>query len=93
MPCSVWALVDEELTEHMSQAQDLDARRWLFMMMNSVSHIQLTRMCHALGNFACPMKTDPRWYFPKPSSVTCYLIPTHLLYYRILVGDGEATFD
>jgi hypothetical protein len=46
--CSVWALVDEELTEHMSQAQELDARRWLFMMINSVSHIQLTRMCVTL---------------------------------------------
>jgi hypothetical protein len=88
MPCSVWALVDEELTEHMSQAQDLNARRWLFMMI----HTAHTHVCHALGNFACPMKTDPRWYFPKPSSVTCYLIPTHL-YYSILVGDSEATFN
>jgi hypothetical protein len=40
-------------------------------------HTAHTHVCHALGNFACPTKTDPRWYFPKPSSVTCYLVTTH----------------
>ena len=44
----VWALPDDELMEHMSQVQEPEARNWLFMMIDSLSHDQLIRICVTL---------------------------------------------
>jgi hypothetical protein len=41
----VWALSDAELTEHMVQTQEPRARNWIFAMIDSLTHDQLTRMC------------------------------------------------
>jgi hypothetical protein len=41
----VWALTDDELTEHMSHVQEPAARNWLFTMFETVPKEQLTRMC------------------------------------------------
>ena len=41
----VWALADEGMTEHMSQVQEPAARNWLFVMMDTLPHDQLIRMC------------------------------------------------
>jgi hypothetical protein len=37
--------MDSELTEHMSQVQEPEARNWLFAMFDTVPHVQLIRMC------------------------------------------------
>jgi hypothetical protein len=44
----VWALAEEELVEHMCQAQEPAARNWLFTMIDSVPHEQLVTMCVTL---------------------------------------------
>ena len=37
MAKSVWALCDEQLTEHVSMIQEEDAKLWIFEVMNTVS--------------------------------------------------------
>jgi hypothetical protein len=41
----VWALADEMMTEHMSQVQQPKARDWLFTMIATLPHDQMTRLC------------------------------------------------
>jgi hypothetical protein len=41
----VWALADEMMTEHMSQVHEPRAKDWLFTMIATLPHEQLTRLC------------------------------------------------
>lgn len=40
----VWALVEDDLTEHMVANTISDPKQWLFSMMESLDHSKLTKM-------------------------------------------------
>jgi hypothetical protein len=40
----VWALVDSEITEHMSSNLNPNARQWFFAMMDSLDHSKFIKM-------------------------------------------------
>jgi hypothetical protein len=44
----VWTLADEDMVEHMCQVKEPHARLWLFTMIDTLSHVQLTHMCVTL---------------------------------------------
>jgi hypothetical protein len=44
MARSVWSLANEKMVEHMCQAHELEARNWLFTMINTMPHDQLVRL-------------------------------------------------
>jgi hypothetical protein len=47
----VWALVDEDITEHMAKNMSSDARQWLFAMMDSLDNNKFTMMLVTLWLF------------------------------------------
>jgi hypothetical protein len=47
----VWALLDEELVEHITVNQCSDAKEWLFFLIESLSHADFIKGCgHYLGH-------------------------------------------
>lgn len=44
----IWALVDDELAEHMISTTEPSAKQWLFTMMESMSHEAFIRMAVTL---------------------------------------------
>ena len=44
MACCVLALEKEEITEHLSQIEEQDAKGWLAVMMKSLRHEELVRV-------------------------------------------------
>ena len=69
---SVWALADEDVTEHISLNEDLVARRWIFAMMDTLSRDDFAKVAvtlwaiwyarrkiiHDDGLFQSPMSTN-----------------------------------
>jgi hypothetical protein len=44
MARTVWALADEEITEHVSMNEDPYAKQWLFVMMETLSRDDFARV-------------------------------------------------
>jgi hypothetical protein len=40
----VWALTDEDISEHISLSTEPSAKQWLFSMFESMKHEDLTKM-------------------------------------------------
>ena len=70
----VWALADEEMTEHMSQVQEPEARNWLFTMFDTLPQDQLTRMCVTLwALWHARRKAIHEGVFQSPLSTHCFV--------------------
>nr|XP_051221174.1 uncharacterized protein LOC127339353 [Lolium perenne] len=48
MSASVWALSDDEMVEHMRAVGEPSAKNWLFKMIETLSHVQFTRLTVSL---------------------------------------------
>jgi hypothetical protein len=70
----VWALTDEELLEHMCQVNEAQARTWLFSMIDTLTHNQLTRMCVTLwAIWQARRKAIHEDSFQSPLNTHCFI--------------------
>jgi hypothetical protein len=67
-------LTDEELLEHMCQVNEAQARTWLFSMIDTLTHNQLTRMCVTLwAIWHARRKAIHEDSFQSPLSTHCFI--------------------
>jgi ribonuclease HI len=74
MAASVWILSDDEMVEHMRAIGEPNAKNWLFKLIESLSHVQFTRMTVTLwAIWTARRKAIHEEIFQSPLSTHCFI--------------------
>jgi hypothetical protein len=91
MANNVWALSDEIMVEHMRACGEVNAKHWIFFMMETLPHDQFTRMCFTLWSiWSSRRKAIHEEIFQSPISTNRF-INSYLNELRGLSKPGTST--